>query len=371
MGSSLCFLSAKASVDSGAHSATNSLHRIDWPADNKPCSSTKIINVIPVVTCAEDGQFPGLYCSSFLSQPWLSDGCTMILSSYWHSCQVILSSNVLRCLHLKLQIMSLLSRLHFGILQVPVKDVSDCLTKGAAKSFEAIFVSYNVNDAPDPLIVFLHGGPHIVSLSSFSKGSLGFGEEALQSLPGKIGSQVLILDIHLVIISGVIITDRRSFTHEQDVNDVLTAIYHVTEKGLVNPSKITVLGGSHGGFLTTHLIGQTPVKFVAAAVRNPACNLSSMVGVTDIPDWCYVESYGTNGKTIFTEAPSAKHLTDFYNKSPILHISKVKAPTLFLLGAQDLRVPVSNGLQYARALKEQGVETRVILFPNDIHAIER
>ncbi|KAK9009495.1 hypothetical protein V6N11_036027 [Hibiscus sabdariffa] len=422
MGSSLCFLSAKASVDSGAHSATNSLHRIDWPADNKPCSSTKIINVIPVVTCAEDGQFPGLYCSSFLSQPWLSDGCTMILSSYWHSLvkyhvsalltqafswnvvaldgdNVIavcsrpidvpqikygcltekvnnttrwhwlnVSSPIFECLE---KIMSLLSRLHFGILQVPVKDVSDCLTKGAAKSFEAIFVSYNVNDAPDPLIVFLHGGPHIVSLSSFSKGSLGFGEEALQSLPGKIGSQVLILDIHLVIISGVIITDRRSFTHEQDVNDVLTAIYHVTEKGLVNPSKITVLGGSHGGFLTTHLIGQTPVKFVAAAVRNPACNLSSMVGVTDIPDWCYVESYGTNGKTIFTEAPSAKHLTDFYNKSPILHISKVKAPTLFLLGAQDLRVPVSNGLQYARALKEQGVETRVILFPNDIHAIER
>ncbi|KAK8709664.1 hypothetical protein V6N13_060677 [Hibiscus sabdariffa] len=423
-GKFLVFLSAKASVDSGAHSATNSLHRIDWPTDNKPCSSTKIIDVIPVVNCAEDGQFPGLYCSSFLSKPWLSDGCTMILSSYWHSCQVILSVNVLSgevlriipadsgfswnvlaldgdnviavcsspidvpqikygCLTEKVnnttrwhwlnvsssifrcseKIMSLLSRLQFGILQIPVKDVSDCLTKGAAKSFEAIFVSSNVNDAPDPLIVFLHGGPHIVSLSSFSKslaflssigfsllivnyrGSLGFGEEALQSLPGKIGSQ--------------------------DVNDVLTAIDHVIEKGLVNPSKTTVLGGSHGGFLTTHLIGQTPDKFVAAAVRNPACNLSSMVGVTDIPDWCYVESYGTKGKTIFTEAPSAKHLTDFYNKSPILHISKVKAPTLFLLGAQDLRVPVSNGLQYARALKEQGVETKVILFPNDIHAIER
>lgn len=48
----------------------------------------------------------------------------------------------------------------------------------------------------------------------------------------------------------------RSLTHAQDVNDVLTAIDHVIEKGLVNPSKITVLGGSHGGFLTTHLIGQ-------------------------------------------------------------------------------------------------------------------
>ncbi|MBA0651675.1 hypothetical protein Goklo_018981, partial [Gossypium klotzschianum] len=397
-GKFIVFLSAKASVDSGVHSATDSLHRIDWPTDGKLCSSTKIIDVIPVVNCAEDGQFPGLYCSSFLSKPWLSDGCTMILSSYWHSCQVILSVNVLSgevlristadsgfswnvltldrdniiavcsspidvpqikygCLVDKAtnttawhwlnvsspifkcseKVTSLLSHLQFGITQIPVKDVSDCLTKGAAKSFEAIFVSSKVNNAPDPLIVVLHGGPHSVSLSSFSKslaflsslgfsllivnyrGSLGFGEEALQSLPGKIGSQ--------------------------DVNDVLTAIDHVIEKGLVNPSKITVLGGSHGGFLTTHLIGQAPDKFVAAAARNPVCNLSSMVATTDIPDWCYVESYGSKGKTIFTEAPSAEHLTHFYSKSPILHISKVKAPTIFLLGAQDLRVPVSGGLQ--------------------------
>lgn len=44
--------------------------------------------------------------------------------------------------------------------------------------------------------------------------------------------------------------------HVQDVNDVLTAIDHVIDTGLANPSKVTVVGGSHGGFLTTHLIGQ-------------------------------------------------------------------------------------------------------------------
>lgn len=44
---------------------------------------------------------------------------------------------------------------------------------GAAKPFEAIFVSSKINVASDPLIVVLHGGPHSVSLSSFSK-SLAF-----------------------------------------------------------------------------------------------------------------------------------------------------------------------------------------------------
>ncbi|KAM3708097.1 hypothetical protein ACJW31_02G073000 [Castanea mollissima] len=425
-GKCLVFLSARSSVDSGAHSATDSLHRIDWSTDVTLWSSAKIVDVIPVVMSAENGHLPGLYCSSFLSNPWLSDGCTMIISSFWRSCQVILSVNVLSMEVLRIspaeskfswnvltldgdnivavssspvnvpqikygcivekktkaaawnwldvsssifkcseKVRSLLSSLQFSIMEIPVKDVSDCLTKGASKPFEAIFVSSSSkkSDACDPLIVILHGGPHSVSLTSFSKssaffssigfsllivnyrGSLGFGEEALQSLPGKVG--------------------------QQDVNDVLTAIDHVIDKGLASPSKITVLGGSHGGFLTTHLIGQAPDKFVAAAVRNPVCNLALMVGTTDIPDWCYVEACGSKGKDIFSEAPSADYLTLLHSKSPISHLSKVKTPTLFLLGAQDLRVPVSNGLQYARALREKGGEVKVIVFPNDVHEIGR
>ncbi|XP_057960226.1 acylamino-acid-releasing enzyme isoform X2 [Malania oleifera] len=423
-GKFLVFLSSKSSVDSGAHSATDSLHRVDWPTDGK-LSSAKIVDVVPVVMCPEDGHFPGLYYSNLLSKPWLSDGYTMILSSIWRSTQVILSVNivsgdVLRVSPSELnfswnvltldgdnvvavcsspidvpqikygslvkeasttawnwldvsipiskyseKVKSLLSSLQFSIMKIPVMVAAENITKGASNPFEAIFISSKSkkSDGSDPLIVILHGGPHSVSLSSFSKalaflssigfsllivnyrGSLGFGEEALQSLPGKVGSQ--------------------------DVNDVLTAIDHVIDMGLADPSKIAVLGGSHGGFLTTHLIGQAPDKFFAAAARNPVCNLALMVGTTDIPDWCYVEACGSEGKCSFTEAASAEDLALFYNKSPISHLEKVKTPTLFLLGAQDLRVPVSNGLQYARALKEKGVEVKVIVFPNDVHGIDR
>ncbi|KAI3903814.1 hypothetical protein MKW92_041230 [Papaver armeniacum] len=411
-GKSLVFLSAKSAVDTGAHSATNSLHRIDWPTDGKPNISLKLIDVVPVVKCPEEDCFPGLYCSSFLRNPWLSDGKTMIMSSFWRSSQVIVSIDVLSgrvsrvtpnssaswdvlaldgdsilsvssspveppeikygystegkkwnwldistpVSKYSTKVRSMLSSLQFSIMKIPVRDASVELTDGARTPYEAIFVSSKTrkSGACDPLIVILHGGPHFLMLTNFSKnhaflsalgysllivnyrGSLGFGEEALQSILGNVGSQ--------------------------DVNDVLAALDHVIEMGLADPSKVAVVGGSHGGFLTTHLIGQAPDRFVAAAARNPVCNLALMVGTTDIPDWCYVLAY---------EAPSLDHLHVMYNKSPISHLAKVKTPTLFLLGAQDLRVPVSNGLQYARALKENGVEVKVIVFPKDTHGIDR
>ncbi|XP_019059085.1 PREDICTED: acylamino-acid-releasing enzyme isoform X2 [Tarenaya hassleriana] len=423
-GKFIIFLSAKSAVNSGAHWATESLHRIDWPSDGKLTESTNVVDVVRVVNCPEDGCFPGLYSTGVLTDPWLSDGRTLILSSFWRSCQVILSvdllsgevsrvspsdsdsswnilaldgddiiavssspvdipeikygkktldsagkpswnwfgisSPVFRCSE---KIVSLLSSLHFKILKILVNDASDCLTEGAKKPFEAIYVSSNSkkNGKCDPLIVVIHGGPHSVSPCSFSKslaylsslgnsllivnyrGSLGFGEEALQSLPGKIGSQ--------------------------DVKDVLAAIDLTIDMGLAHPSRITVLGGSHGGFLTTHLIGQAPDKFVAAVARNPVCNIASMVGISDIPDWCFFEAYGNRNH--FTEAPSPEDLSHFHQMSPISHLSKVKTPTLFLLGAQDLRVPVSNGLQYARALKEKEVEVKVLFFPDDNHPLDR
>ncbi|KAI4311304.1 hypothetical protein MLD38_036210 [Melastoma candidum] len=424
-GKYLLFLSAKGAVDSGAHCATNSLHRIEWPADENFDLARPIFEVIPIITSSEEGGFPGLYCPSILDNPWLADGNTMILDSFWHSSEAVIavdilsgnvsrisptdtdaswsiialdgdniiavsssptelpkvkygylvkknapnytwswsdvSSPIFKCPE---KVETILSSLQFSVMKIPVEDISCCTTEGAKKDFEAIFLSSKSEKGEhDPLIVILHGGPHSVSITSYSKllaflaslgfsllivnyrGSLGFGEDALQSLPGKIGSQ--------------------------DVSDVLTAIDHTINLGLADPSKIAVLGGSHGGFLTTHLIGQAPDRFAAAATRNPVCNLASMVGTTDIPDWVFFEVYGHEGKNSYTEAPTAGHLNDFHSKSPISHVDKVKTPTLFLLGAQDLRVPVSNGLQYVRALKEKGVEVKLIVFPNDVHGIDK
>nr|GMD04740.1 acylamino-acid-releasing enzyme-like isoform X2 [Ipomoea batatas]GMD31187.1 acylamino-acid-releasing enzyme-like isoform X2 [Ipomoea batatas] len=278
-GKSLVFLSSKSAVDSGAHCATDSLHRIAWPIDGKPCPPAGIIDVVPVVMHAHKDSFPGLYCSNpglyhsnILTRPWLSDGHTILLTSVWGSSQAILSidiiigevsrispsnssfsweilaldgDNIIAVCSSPVDIpeikygcvvrqntnettwnwldtaspifrssakVNVLSSSHqFSILKIPVSDTSENSTEGANKPYEAIFVSSKLkkHSGCDPLVVILHGGPHAVSLTSFCntsaflcslgfnllmvnyRGSLGFGEEALQSLPGKVGSQVL------------------------------------------------------------------------------------------------------------------------------------------------------------------------------------
>ncbi len=43
------------------------------------------------------------------------------------------------------------------------------------------------------------------------------------------------------------------------------AVDEVLKGGVVDPERVVVVGGSHGGFLTLHLIGQFPVSAHAQA----------------------------------------------------------------------------------------------------------
>jgi acylaminoacyl-peptidase len=163
-----------------------------------------------------------------------------------------------------------------------------------------------------------------------------------------------------------------------DVSDVMTCITHAEKltnnQGIpiIDSTRMSIVGGSHGGFLGSHLIGQFPDLFKAAALRNPVTNIPAMFSITDIPDWCHVETRG-NDAFDFTSfnVPSQESISIAYRKSPIFYIGRVKTPTLLCIGAKDRRVPCSQGIEYYHALQSRGVPSKMLYFPEDVHAIDK
>jgi acylaminoacyl-peptidase len=105
----------------------------------------------------------------------------------------------------------------------------------------------------------------------------------------------------------------------------------------IDPSRVAVYGGSHGGFLTGWLIGHPEYKdlFKAAVLWNPVINMSYMFSSTDIPDWILACCLNKEWDYKVTSDDNKV----FYEKSPISVIGNVKTPSLVLIGGSDKRVP--------------------------------
>lgn len=225
-----------------------------------------------------------------------------------------------------------------------------------------ILLMPDLSKHPSPaLIVVPHGGPHSVSSTNYLpsyaflcghggyavalvnyRGSTGFGQGLVESLPMRIG--------------------------ELDVKDVVEATKKIRDSGLVDPNRIGICGGSHGGFLAGHCTGQFPELFRVAAMRNPVVNLPSMTTATDIPDWTFVEALGTYDWQDY-RPPTPDELQVMWQKSPVRYVHNVTAPTLVALGLKDLRVPPSQGLEWYHTLRARRVPTKLLTYEEDDHAI--
>lgn len=215
--------------------------------------------------------------------------------------------------------------------------------------------------AKPPLIVVPHGGPHSASSTTYMpgyaflcghggyaillvnyRGSTGFGHRSVESLTSNIGTL--------------------------DVADILAATRTLQASGLIDPERVGICGGSHGGFLTAHCTSKYPDLFKAAVLRNPVVNIPSMTTATDIPDWCFVEACGMYDWNTY-RPPTEEELLTMRSKSPICNVDNVKAPTLVAIGLKDLRVPPSQGLEWYHTLRSKGVPSKLLVYDNDDHAL--
>lgn len=141
-----------------------------------------------------------------------------------------------------------------------------------------------------------------------------------------------------------------------DYEDVMSGVDKVIEMGIANPDKLTVMGWSYGGYLTSFLVTRTN-RFKAASMGAGLPNLISMTTTTDIPDYLV----GHMGSEVWDDY-------DTYEKhSAMYRIKNVKTPTQVIHGANDLRVPFTQGQEFYVALKRRGISTEMLVLPRTPH----
>lgn len=203
-----------------------------------------------------------------------------------------------------------------------------------------------------PLIVEIHGGPHLAYGPHFAaehqryaaegyvvlyvnyRGSTGYGEEFANLLDG-------------------------FYSSERDFADHMSGVDTLIERGIADPNNLYIAGGSAGGIATAYAVGLTD-RFNAAAATNPVINWVSKVLTAD-------SSIGQIGNQ-FPGMPW-EELEHYWQRSPLSIVGNVKTPTLLFTGEKDRRTPISETEQFYQALQLQKVPTVMVRVPDAYHGV--
>jgi len=141
-----------------------------------------------------------------------------------------------------------------------------------------------------------------------------------------------------------------------DYEDVISGVDKVIEMGIGDPDKQFVMGWSYGGYLTSFIVTKTN-RFKAASMGAGLPNLISMVTTTDIQDYLVAHM----GSEFWNDYET------YEKHSAIYQIKNTTTPTQIIHGANDLRVPFTQGQEFYRALERLGVDTEMIVYPRTPH----
>lgn len=139
------------------------------------------------------------------------------------------------------------------------------------------------------LIIISPLTPHPTNYSVNYRGSTGFGQDSIMSLIGQIGNQdvkdIQVGAAHPLVCSGDQVIVWVSVSRHLSVVSQRAVLTVLQSDPTLDPNRLAVIGGSHGGFLSCHLVGQYPDFYRACAARNPVINAATLLGTSDIVDW--------------------------------------------------------------------------------------
>jgi dipeptidyl aminopeptidase/acylaminoacyl peptidase len=117
-----------------------------------------------------------------------------------------------------------------------------------------------------------------------------------------------------------------------------------------------VLGGSYGGYMMNWISGNWSDRFKCLVNHAGIFDLRAMAYETEelwFDQW-------DNGGPWTTRSDAEKW-------NPVNHVTKWKTPTLVIHGEKDYRIPYSQSLAAFTALQQQGVESKLLVFPDENH----
>ena len=205
---------------------------------------------------------------------------------------------------------------------------------------------------PQPLLLDIHGGPHNAWHGAADPVHLYHQELAAR------GWTILLLNPR-----GSDGYGERFYTAAlggwgtADGKDFLEPVDALVAAGVADPDRLAVTGYSYGGYMTCFLTSRDR-RFAAAVAGGVVSDLVSMAGTSDAGHYLSELEFGGQPWAGQDRYPAM---------SPLAQVTNVRTPTLVVHGAADVRCPIGQAEQWHTALRELGVPTRLVLYPDASH----
>ena len=204
-----------------------------------------------------------------------------------------------------------------------------------------------------PLIVAIHGGPASADVLGFN---------------GGYGSQVYAGAGYVVLRPNYRGSTNYGEKHKTDIvgnyfkpgyDDIMTGVDHLIAQGLVDSTKMGVLGWSAGGHWSNWILVNTD-RFKAISSGAGTSNWISMYAQSDVQ---------RNRQFYLGNKLPYEDFDAYWNQSPIKYIKNAKTPTMIHVVEGDPRVPSPQSVELHMALKKLGVPTELYMYPGQSHGI--
>ena len=202
-----------------------------------------------------------------------------------------------------------------------------------------------------PLIVTVHGGPSAACMSRWDDRGMGsisaMGYFSLCPNPrGSYGQGEAFTQANVKDFGG------------GDYRDIMAGVDALSKEYPIDAKRLGIRGHSYGGYMTMWAETQTH-RFAAAVAGAGLSDWLSYYGLNDIDEWM-IPFFGAS----VYDDPAV------YAKSDPMHFVKaVKTPTLILVGDRDGEVPMEQSVEWWHALKTLHVPAKLVVYPNEGHAI--